>query len=58
MRCHQDSGKVVNLQGQRRWRVRGDDAIISFHPFAPDDLGRLNPALVNAGLLVKAANLP
>ena len=61
MRCHQDAGKVVNLQGQERWRLRGDDAIFSFHPFS---LGggvgapQFNPKLVAAGLLAHKDGMP
>lgn len=57
MRCHDDAGKVVVEPGDTRWRIRGDDAIFSFHPFDPDGLAagvmRLNPRLVGAGLIAR-----
>jgi hypothetical protein len=57
-RCHRDAGTVVREGGERRWRLRGDDGIFSFHPFDAADPRKLNARLVEAGLLVKAVNLP
>jgi len=60
MRCHDSAGQVVNLDGEERWRVRGDGGIFSFHPFDPASVGttnlRLNPRLVQAGLLAHGGN--
>jgi len=56
-RCHEDAGRVVNLQGDARWRLRGNDRIFSFHIFSADSRGldvRLNPHLTAAGLLTTA----
>ena len=61
MNCHRDAGTVVNLTGDRRWRLRGDDGIFSFHVFSPDSSGthaRLNNRLVQAGLLAHAEGAP
>jgi hypothetical protein len=57
-RCHRDAGTITREGGERRWRLRGDDGIFSFHPFDPADPRKLNAKLVEAGLLVKAVNLP
>ena len=55
MRCHRDAGRVVNLPGEARWRVRGSDGIFSWHPWEADSLRqgalRLNEKLVSAGLV-------
>jgi hypothetical protein len=62
MRCHETVGQHVrDFQPARDWygRVRGSDAIFSFHPFCPtcvstNGMGRgvkLRPELVKAGLL-------
>ena len=57
MRCHQDAGKVVNRDGDARWRLRGADGIFTFHIFEPSSIGnpplRLNEKLVRAGILVR-----
>ena len=62
MQCHEDAGTVVNLAGEERWRLRGDDGIFSFHVFEPESIGtgnlRLNKKLVEAGLLAHAAGRP
>ncbi len=62
MRCHDKAGEVVNLAGERRWRLRGSDGIFSFHPFDPSSIGtaslKLNPRLVENGLLFHAGGLP
>jgi hypothetical protein len=51
MKCHQDAGKVVNLTGHSRWRLRGSDGIFSFHPFdTSDGTLRINGKLEGAGL--------
>jgi hypothetical protein len=62
MRCHETVGQHVReFQPGRDWygRIRGSDAIFSFHPFCPtcvSDNGygrtvKLRPELVKAGLL-------
>jgi hypothetical protein len=58
MNCHKDAGHVVNLDDETRWRLRGSDAIFSFHPFAPDagtnnQLAQFNPILARAGLIFR-----
>lgn len=59
MRCHRDAGKVVVEPGDERWRIRGDDAIFSFHPFDPESRElRLNPKLVSNGLLEHKEGMP
>jgi hypothetical protein len=57
MRCHEHAGTVVNLTGEQRWRLRGNDGIFTFHPFRLEDVGpgQLNPKfnekLVAAGIV-------
>lgn len=63
MRCHQDAGKVVNLQGESRWRLRGDDSIFSFHLWDKDSIGsgqgaKWNQKLIGAGLLAHKEGMP
>jgi hypothetical protein len=54
MRCHRDAGKVVNLTGDERWRLRGGDTIFSFHPFnSGEGKLELNPELASAGFVAK-----
>jgi hypothetical protein len=47
MRCHEDAGRVVNRVGEQRWRLRGGDAIFSWHPFSPDGSFQLNERLLS-----------
>lgn len=62
MRCHRDAGRVVNLPGEERWKLRGGDGILSFSIFdkAALDAGqvKLNRKLREAGLIVHARELP
>lgn len=55
MRCHESAGRVVNLDGDARWRLRGSDGIFSFHPFEASSFNippvKLSRRLVEAGLL-------
>jgi hypothetical protein len=62
MRCHDTVGRHVrDFQPARDWygRVRGSDAIFSFHPFCPTCISSngfgqkvtLRPELIKAGLL-------
>jgi hypothetical protein len=58
-RCHADTGKMVReRRDERRWRVRGSDGVFTIHVFSADDPTKLNPKLVEAGLLVKSEKLP
>lgn len=61
-RCHVDAGRVVNATGEARWRVRGGDRVMSFHPFEASSITtpplRLNGKLVEAGLLRHRAGEP
>lgn len=63
MRCHEDAGHTVNIiSNERRWRLRGNDGIWSFHPFDRDSLNtstlKLSKELRAAGLIAHKDGKP